>query len=547
MRTRIASLALLLACTVAAAKQPMVISGRVTGANGKPMRKAHVHLADASQAKPFTTIETDKEGTFKISTEKTGLLFLQVSGVDHSMREIPILVERPEEAKLDVRLAANPANATFDDIRVVGDFNNFSFESGIPMHRESDGVYTAEIPTTEKTFAYELLGVVPDRSVNGTESEDFVYDGSGDYRSIITPKGGKVRVVFDPKKVVREDGAGSVTFRDPRSNTAQLSLICSAMTGRQAALIQAMQDFVKKGGSADMFKADQSKERAELESSLASEHNPLLRQALLISYASLIGPKDSTLMRLAFKEIPPASALWALSPPALYAVLDYLPEKERNNTGINPYIKRVIDASPSTTVRSQTLFVELLRASQAKRKTDVETFYKRLTTDFPKSPYTAMARTRFAPDAAIQTGKSVPTFSFASLDSPGTTYTNESFRGKYYLIDFWATWCGPCRQEMKALHAAYDKYHGRNFEILSLSFDAKPEDITSFRGRTWKMPWKHAFIDGGFNSSVAKTFEVAGIPRPILVDGNGRIVATEDDLRGANLDKTLAQLLGTPQ
>jgi hypothetical protein len=97
---------------------------------------------------------------------------------------------------------------------------------------------------------------------------------------------------------------------------------------------------------------------------------------------------------------------------------------------------------------------------------------------------------------------------------------------------------------MPNLHKAYEKFKDKNFAILSLSFDPKPEDIAKFRSEKWKMPWLHTFVEGGFASDLAKAFQVMGIPKPILVDGNtNTILATEMDLRGERLEKTLASVL----
>ncbi len=95
---------------------------------------------------------------------------------------------------------------------------------------------------------------------------------------------------------------------------------------------------------------------------------------------------------------------------------------------------------------------------------------------------------------------------------------------------------------MDNLHKAYEKFKSKNFEILSLSLDQKAEDVTKFRSEKWKMPWLHAFVTN--DKQVTGAFEVVAIPRPLLVDGSGMIVAMEGDLRGEKLEQTLAKFLG---
>ncbi len=160
-------------------------------------------------------------------------------------------------------------------------------------------------------------------------------------------------------------------------------------------------------------------------------------------------------------------------------------------------------------------------------------------TPVPASP--PVPHPRAAPLAA---GQPVPAFSLAALDQPGHSYGNHSLLGKTYLIDFWATWCGPCLAEMPHLHQSHEKYKSRNFEILSVSFDRKPADAAKFRQDRWKMPWLHAYAPGGFANETARRFQVTGIPSAVLVDPQGRVLARGGALRGANLDRTLARALG---
>jgi hypothetical protein len=87
----------------------------------------------------------------------------------------------------------------------------------------------------------------------------------------------------------------------------------------------------------------------------------------------------------------------------------------------------------------------------------------------------------------------------------------------------------------------YEKYEDRGFTILSLSFDSHPGEVTKFRSDKWKMPWLHTFVPDGFRSELSERFEVVGIPRTILVDEAGTIIAVEN-LRQERLEKTLADV-----
>lgn len=129
---------------------------------------------------------------------------------------------------------------------------------------------------------------------------------------------------------------------------------------------------------------------------------------------------------------------------------------------------------------------------------------------------------------------------FSQKDTAGKLVNVSSFRGKYVLLDFWASWCRPCRMENPNVVAAYNKFHNKNFTILSVSLDqAKPAWLNAIQmdGLTWN----HVSDLKGWYNDVATLFQIRTIPQNILIDPNGRIIAK--NLRGPLLENKLNEIL----
>ena len=166
---------------------------------------------------------------------------------------------------------------------------------------------------------------------------------------------------------------------------------------------------------------------------------------------------------------------------------------------------------------------------------------ERIKKDFPDSAPAKFLRKQEeakAIQSKLVVGAKFP--DFIEKDVTGKVLSISNYKGKVVLIDFWATWCGPCVGELPNVLKTYEKHHKNGFEIIGVSLDQSEQKLTDFVKQK-DMTWQQFFDGKGWSNKLAEKYGIQSIPMTYLLDGEGKIIAT--GLRGEALDEAVAKAL----
>jgi len=169
---------------------------------------------------------------------------------------------------------------------------------------------------------------------------------------------------------------------------------------------------------------------------------------------------------------------------------------------------------------------------------DLETEYKMLAPVAQQSTYGKLI-TQILADARIG-AVGTNAIDFVQQDTANNAVRLSSFKGKYVLVDFWASWCGPCRRENPNVVNVYNKYKDKNFTILGVSLD---QDKASWLKaiNDDKLTWTHVSDLKYWQNEVAQLYHIESIPQNMLISPDGKIIAR--NLRGEELEQKLKELI----
>lgn len=522
-----------------------VVYGRVTGIDNKPISLAHVFLTYPSDNNPIRNIKVQRDGKYKIVVDSKGLWMLHFTGLFHHEYPVAIYIKNLKEIKLDVKLETYRYLTDFKRVKVIGNFNEWERYHGIGLKKDKDNTYSVVIESKSDTILYRLLNVRPDGEIEGTNADGYLPSGIDSkgiigYNSFLINKKGKVKIIFDPGKLVQTNHSSVFKIFPSNSFEAKFAKAYSLLQDtKQKYKLELFTNLAKYNFK---FKFDFNPSIDSVKSLLDKEHNNLIHQVYLLSYYNLKYLSgtghyvDVNTSRQTLKGIPPGSVIWSLNPELISPIMN---SGAFSEPGRKKYVYQVINSNPMERTKAVLLYDEIERKFHSLQYSSLILYLSILTDQYGDSPEAKMDKERYSRYILLKEGSTAPKFEVKSISDSTYNFTNDFFKNKFYLLNFWITSSPMAIEEIENLKKAYSEYRENGLNIISVSLDSSSEYVSKFIKNKTEIPWYNAFEERGLDSQLCKDFEVYSVPKSILINPDDKIIAIGWDLRGANLMKTL--------
>lgn len=271
---------------------------------------------------------------------------------------------------------------------------------------------------------------------------------------------------------------------------------------RRSVFSKSFKEYKEHNKSAEGFIYDWTNIEREINRSLNKKLSRPLKHLVYYSYFDLgygiYGLNlNSKVIKKALIEIEPSSAVWAMEPSLLEPIIKAAGGEERQG----PFLKNIIKQNKNLSLVNY-------------------------------------VQSNLSPDRALKKGKVLPLFHYRDFLDTSKILSSANLKGKYYLIDIWATWCKPCIDEFPVLLSQHEEKKLTDLEFVSISIDDSLQAPKKFLEQKFQLPWPSGIAVS--RKELMTALMITGIPCTILIDPAGKILSYGAKLRGANLKKTLS-------
>lgn len=514
----------------------------ITGAENTPLPITGVQVIDVNGewlAKPGQSV-TAKNGNpveIELSNNKPHILKFAAPG---HRPVYTFLNAGIKSAEINVELS--PSAPTPDlNPEIRGNFNNFDGRSAIAMEKNSDGLWEAIIDTDLDTVRYIISGVHLLEKVPGTDGEIVINESAQGFdqnflTEVIKPdEKESVTVIFDPSIYKAEPGEYSLSI----NGSEELEGIARLYSRSIDEFLNRMKEnqLQMAAGNRPPFEhnySDYLNDIQDIEQQYSEPTISLAAELVKYRFRRELDLSDFENLNL-FEKLDADSPLWMLSYGAVSAMSNKYPFEE-----VESQLHSIAEKSPFELLKGEALFQLVQEYHERENEEKWHATFFELVSMYPDHYTVSYAYENYAPEQPISEGRPLPFEEFSHLDASGT-FNLHDLEEDYVLLDFWATWCGPCIASMPILHDLQEQYSDKDFTIVSISLDDKADFVHSFRNE-WEMPWVHGIESN--NSTKIREMGVAGVPYYILIGPDRNVLNyNQEELRSDKLPDTIGSYL----
>ena len=543
-------------CSTLYGQSDISVSGKIVDDKGSPIVYGHIHignpierfLENASAHFPF-----NPDGTFTIEVKNDTPLFLHFTSPNHLSYSVYLPGLNKSVAGIKISLPRHKINQGKDFqpklVSAGGDEKNKIRVAGKKIQ---EGVYDFDISQTGVgAFSFNIEdasdvlvsgGVIESNIISYSYTLPVAFSLATDkYKALVNSNSAKlIRVDFN--LILAKDKVTPSFITDNERITQFISLQKMAEDEFHR-YIRESAEFRTANGSLEGFNSNSGPYYKKLLKVYAETTDLELKKYALAKMMYLCisdkFPVEKKYLLNVIAEIPATDYLWISDALLLNGLFKGLGDFNKGKDLLEPLLDSLIENCPIESYKANLLF---FGASTAKADDETEIFnkyFESLVNNYPESVPAQNAIKRMGNKLKIIKGKALPEFSVPDIDNTGKFINNETFNGKIFLIDFWATWCVPCIAQFPNLQNAFEKYKDNGLEIISISIDKDVKSVIEFRKKRWRLPWLNGFA--GDNKKLLEKFEVFAVPKMILVDKDGTILSvSRKELEDEGLDKILS-------